>query len=133
MTATTNRTGQDERHVVCAAEDLPPGSMKAVTIGHRRVLVVGLPDGEYRAMSDFCAHQRGPLSSGSVDRMWVADRVHDHEQSPDRWVLVCPFHNFETDVRTGCPVVPLGRSRTATYRTAVEDGQVVVHLRKRAG
>jgi nitrite reductase (NADH) small subunit len=118
------------RHVVCAADDLPAGSMTAFAVGRRRVLIVSLPDGEYRALADFCPHQRGPLSGGSLERMWVADRVNGHEQSPDTWVLVCPFHNFETDARTGCPVVPIGRSRAATYPVAVEDGQVVVYLAK---
>lgn len=130
MTAATEATDHGLRHVVCPVEELPPGTMKAVTVGRRRVLVVGLPDGEYSAVSDFCPHQRGPLSGGSVERMWIADRVNGYEQSPDTWVLICPFHNFETDVRTGCPVVPIGRSRAATYPVAVEDGRVVVYLRK---
>ncbi|HYN96772.1 MAG TPA: Rieske (2Fe-2S) protein [Pilimelia sp.] len=123
-------TARDLRHVVCPAEELPAGRMRAFTLGARRILVVGLPGGEYNAVADFCPHQRGPLSGGSLERMWLADEANNHVQSADRWVLICPFHNFEMDARTGCPVVPIGRSRAATYPVAVEDGQIVVYLRK---
>ncbi|MEU8606952.1 Rieske (2Fe-2S) protein [Actinoplanes sp. NPDC048791] len=118
------------RHVACAVTELPEGSMKALAVDGRRIIVVAVGNGEYTALADYCPHQRGPLSGGSVERMWVSDRVGEHERSPDTWVVICPFHNFETDVRTGCPVLPLGRSRAATYRTAVEDGQVVVYRRR---
>lgn len=117
------------RLVVCRAGELRPGGTRLLTPGgRRRILVARLSEDEYTAVTDYCPHQGGPLSGGSMERMWVGDDYYEHRQAEDRWVLICPYHNFETDARTGCPVLRINRSRAATYPVAVEDGEVVVYV-----
>jgi nitrite reductase (NADH) small subunit len=117
-----------QRHVVCRRDELGPGTTKLYAVGRRQIVVAHIPDGGYVALSNYCAHQGGPLSAGSFQPMWVGDQVGEHAKDAERWVLICPYHNFETDVRSGCPVFPLGRSRTANYKVVVEDEDIVVYL-----
>lgn len=126
MSRTTPRTRV--RHVVCGSDELAPGESRPVTLGRRRILLVRDAAGEYRALSDVCPHQGGPLSGGTVERMWESDGPGRHRASDSRTVAVCPWHNFETDVATGRSVWEPRPLRCATYRTAVEDGSVVLYL-----
>nr|AGZ93836.1 rieske region [Streptomyces sp. WM6386] len=116
------------RHVVFALDELAPGTSRVAELGRRRILVVRDENGELHALSNLCPHQGGPLSGGSVERMWVADRPGEHRRSGSRTVAVCPWHNFETDVSTGCSVWEPRPLRAATYRAEVEDGDVVVYV-----
>ncbi|GGP32573.1 hypothetical protein GCM10018980_72970 [Streptomyces capoamus] len=127
MTTAARAAGRT-RHEVCPVGELPPGHMRLFTTGRRRILVAAFPGGEYRAMSDYCPHHGASLSQGQLERMWQAGPDGRHMPDPDRWVVVCPFHNYEIDARTGCPVVKLGRSRAATYDVAVEAGTVVLYI-----
>jgi nitrite reductase (NADH) small subunit len=90
------------RHVVCATDALAPGQSKVVALGKRQILVVRTDENTYHALSNRCAHQGGPLSGGTLEQMWVSDTPGEHRRSPDRFVAICPWHNFETDVATGC-------------------------------
>ncbi|MFJ8473582.1 Rieske (2Fe-2S) protein [Kitasatospora sp. NPDC094011] len=125
---TTGNKRERRRHVVCAADELAPGTSRLAELGRRRILVVRDEDGRLNALSDVCPHQGGPLSGGSVERMWVADRPGEHHRSEDRTVAVCPWHNFETDVSTGCSAWEPRPLRAATYRAEIEDGDVVLYV-----
>jgi nitrite reductase (NADH) small subunit len=118
---------EQHRHVVCGADELPPGTTRVLQAGRRRVVVGHIPGFGHVALADQCPHQGAPLSAGKFEPMWVADEVGSHAPDAGRWVLVCPHHNFETDVHTGCPVAPLGRRRNATYEVKIEEGKVVVY------
>ncbi len=71
---------------VGAFEDLPPGTMKAVDVEGRSVLVINV-DGEPYAIANLCPSQgaRLPLEGGKLT-------------GP---VLVCPWHNCAYDARSG--------------------------------
>lgn len=128
--STTEQTStrRRQRHVVCGVDELKPGTTRLYAVGHRQIVVGHVPGHGYVALSNYCAHQGGPLSAGSFEAMWTAEKVGERSQDPDRWVLVCPYHNFEIDAATGCPVARLGTARTATYRVAVEADEIVVYV-----
>jgi nitrite reductase (NADH) small subunit len=119
---------QRQRYAICSVDELPVGRTKLFTDDKRQIIVAHLPGDEYVALSNYCSHQGGPLSGGSMERLWVGDAPGEHRQDPQRWVLICPFHNFETDVVTGCPVAKLGKSRSATYQVEIENDTIVVYV-----
>lgn len=121
-------TRQRRRHEVCPQAELPPGASRLVELGRRRILVIRDTLGRYHAVSDICAHQGGPLHGGSVERKWVGDRPGEHRQSETEVVAVCPWHNFETEVQTGCSAWTPRPFHAATYRVSVEDGVVALYL-----
>lgn len=124
----TGDTRQRIRHVVCPRSTLGLGQQELFRLGKRRILVVRTEEDTYHAVSDICAHQGGPLSGGTLERMWVGDQPGEHRRSPDRFVAICPWHNFETDVATGCSVWEPRPLRGATYRVEIEDDEVVLYV-----
>ena len=73
MTETKNKQRHVERHVVCREGDISPGEIRSFTAGGRRLAVMRLYDGLYRAMSDVCPHQGASMGRGSVERMWTSE------------------------------------------------------------
>jgi nitrite reductase/ring-hydroxylating ferredoxin subunit len=117
-----------QRHVVCKREDLKPGSVRAVKANGRRIAVVCLADGSYRAVSDTCPHEMASLSGGKAEKMWTSDRVGHYYRTMERCVIVCPWHNFEFDLDTGLSPCEPDRLRIKTYRANLESDEVVVYV-----
>lgn len=116
------------RYVVCLAKELEPGDVRPVRVGGRRIAVASLGQGVYRAFSDTCPHEMARLSAGKVEKMWVSERVGEVRESEERWVVVCPWHNFEFDLESGLSPCEPDRLRVRTYRAEVEEGEVVVYV-----
>jgi len=104
-------------------DELPPNSMRAVTLSGVPVLLVREGDQVY-ALEPRCGHQGGPLPEGTLE---------GH-------IVICPWHGSEYDVRTGralrgpyrIPVVSrlltgLAKPRT-TYLARIVGGSVEVDL-----
>lgn len=101
----------------------------ATEIALRRALVVRGPGGEaiavfrvaegegascFRAVSNVCAHQGGPLGEGKIVDGCVT----------------CPWHGFQFDPDTGRAPAPY-TDRVATYEVRVRDGRVLVRTAAR--
>jgi 3-phenylpropionate/trans-cinnamate dioxygenase ferredoxin subunit len=116
------------RHVVCDEEELSPGGIKPSTVGGRRLAVMRLDDGSYRAMSDVCPHQGASMGQGAVERMWTSRETGSMYRDEERHVAICPRHNFEFDVDTGLSPNVSPRLRVKTYEIHAENGEVAVYL-----
>ena len=64
--------------------DIPPGAMKAVTVGNVDILVANVA-GQFHAMSGRCGHMNAPLAEGRLTGN----------------IVECPFHAAHFDVTTG--------------------------------
>lgn len=70
------------------------------------------PDGDgFRALDNHCPHAGGPLGLG-----WL-----------DGTVVVCPWHAWEFDIRTGACLAS-DQCRVRTYRVREVEGQLQVEL-----
>lgn len=69
---------------VGSLSDLPENSVREVTVGEDVYAICNI-EGSIHALSGYCLHQGGPLGQGNI----VDGRV------------VCPWHAWEFDVRTG--------------------------------
>ena len=118
-----------ERHLVCRLGELRPGDFRVVSTGARDVLVVRTGDDSFAAVTDACPHQGARLSAGRVERIWRAGQGRVHE-SDDRFAVVCPWHNFEFDLSTGCAPYATEencRPRLRCHQVVVEDQEVVLY------
>lgn len=115
--------------MVCAVGELRPGDSRVVSAGSRELLVVRTGDASFAAVSNSCPHQGARLSDGRIERIWTAGSGRAHE-TLDRFAVVCPWHNFEFDLSTGCPPYARGercRPRLRRHQVLVEDGDVVLY------
>jgi nitrite reductase/ring-hydroxylating ferredoxin subunit len=109
-----------------ALSDLPPGSMRAVTVGGTSILVVREGDQVY-AMEPRCGHAGGPLPQGTLQ---------GH-------VVTCPWHGSQWDATNGRAlygpyhipgVSQLWASllpRRRTYAVRIADGAVQIDVEGR--
>ena len=87
-------------HRVASLDDIPNGGAITVDVGERRIALFRR-EGEVFALDETCPHRGGPLHDGSIDR----------------GVVLCPWHQWQFDLRTGCsPVNPLSRVRVYPVR-----------------
>jgi nitrite reductase (NADH) small subunit len=76
---------------VATLDEIPVGRGKTIEVAGHVVAVFNAGGGRYHALSGACPHEGGPLGDGVL----VRDAV------------VCPWHGFDFDPRTGaCSVAP---------------------------
>jgi 3-phenylpropionate/trans-cinnamate dioxygenase ferredoxin subunit len=96
------------------ADELPPGSMKLVTVGPGRFVGVYNCGGELYAIEDRCSHDDGPLCEGD----WDADTCQ----------VVCPRHGSQFELSTGRPLSLPAYEPVEIYPVRVADGVIVVEV-----
>ncbi len=69
-------------------------------------------DGEFSAISGVCNHVGGPLGEGSLEGEFV----------------VCPWHHYKFNCRTGQGEPGFDEDRVPSYPLKIEDGQVLIDL-----
>ncbi len=93
---------------VAKVSEIPPGTAKVVVVLGAPVALFNV-DGTFHAVSNVCLHRGGPIGEGSVDG----------------FVVTCPLHGWEYDVRTGKNLAnPIARLRT--YAVRVDGDEVLV-------
>jgi len=89
-------------------------------------------DGEFFAYLNLCPHMGGPACQGKmiakVEEIIAEDRTSKGMAfSKTRMHVVCPWHGYEFDIRTG--VHPgNARARLRKINVTVADGEVVISL-----
>lgn len=114
---------------MCRLDELRPGDFRVVSTGSRELLVVRTGHESCAAVTNTCPHQGARLSDGRVERIWTAGDARVHEVA-ERYAVVCPWHNFEFDLSTGCPPYSDGercRPRLTLHGVQVEDEDVVLY------
>jgi nitrite reductase/ring-hydroxylating ferredoxin subunit len=96
---------------LCSAAEVAPGNVLKVETAGLTLAVFNL-DGEFYVTDDACTHGPGSLSEGFIEGE----------------VVECNFHNGQFNIKTGAVVSPPCMVPVKTYRTAVENGRVLIEL-----
>ncbi len=96
---------------VADANDLPPGTAKAVDAEGRRIALFNR-GGDYFAIDDACTHRGGPLSEGEVKDT----------------VVTCPWHGATYDITTGNVLGPPAPEGVVSYKVQVDGNDIKVEL-----
>jgi 3-phenylpropionate/trans-cinnamate dioxygenase ferredoxin subunit len=96
---------------VAATSDIPPGRVKVVVVGDRRIALCNV-DGQFYAIDDLCTHDGGPLDQGEL----AGD------------VIECPRHGARFDVRTGKVLALPAVKPLNTYPLRVEGSEIRLAL-----
>lgn len=94
---------------VGSADAVRDGEVRPFTVEDREIIVANL-GGELRAYGNRCPHQGGRMTRARLER----------------GELVCPWHQWRFDARTGRARWPEGYERLASFPVKVEGGQVLV-------
>lgn len=90
---------------VAKVSEIPPGRAKVVVVQGHPVALFNI-DGAFYAVSHVCLHRGGPIGEGALDG----------------FVVTCPLHGWEYDVRTGRNLAnPMARLQTFSVRIDGDD------------
>lgn len=94
---------------VAERSDIAPGHGKLVVGPADKPIALFNVGGEFYAINHVCPHRGGPLADGRMEGS----------------IVICPWHGWTFDVRTGEPDHPGGHS-VAAYEVKVEGADVYV-------
>jgi nitrite reductase (NADH) small subunit len=103
------------------------GTIRVVAVEARDIGVL-LWRGEWFAVRNVCPHLGAAICEGRVQSLLCEDASADGGLIVDatRPTLMCPWHRWEFDLRTGLSVS--GVERVKTHPVAVRDGRVLVEV-----
>lgn len=102
-------------HAAIKVAELPPGGMRVVEIGGRRIALCNV-EGTFYAIEDLCTHDDGPLGEGRL--------VEGQAE--------CPRHGGRFDVKTGRATRMPAVAPTRIFPARVEGDTVYVEVDVRA-
>lgn len=112
--------------------DFDEGVPRVLTVEDREFAVIRWGNDVY-AVRNHCPHQGGPLCYGRVRaRIIGGDAVGSIDVDEDNPVIVCPWHAWAFDVRSGQSTWS-DKYRVRTYAAHVEGDRVLVDLQSRRG
>jgi nitrite reductase (NADH) small subunit len=120
-----------KHYLVGRLDEFPEGGRKVVSCDAIEIGVFKI-DGELFAWFNNCPHMRGPICQGRVFQR-VLEPVSElgtvgvQEFSPTQKHIVCPWHGFEFDLKTGEHPGNSGH-RLRKANTKIVDGEVYVVL-----
>jgi 3-phenylpropionate/trans-cinnamate dioxygenase ferredoxin component len=96
---------------LCAADEVPPGTMKLCEVEDELVLVVNL-NGRFHATQGVCSHQYFELDKGFL----TGDSI------------TCALHLSRFDLETGDALDPPAELPLVVYPVVVEGGRVLIEV-----
>ena len=103
---------------VAKTNDIPEGTMKAVLIQDKEIVVVNY-DGNFYAINRRCTHMGGDLSKGKLEGK----------------IVTCPRHGSRFDVTTGVSIsgprigfLKLKTKNEPSYQVKVDNGSIKIDI-----
>ena len=109
--------------MVCAEDEIPPGTHRVFDIGRHGVGVYNV-HGVFYAIANYCPHEGGPLCSGRVHGRSVPSDLAPGGASVVRAgeFVYCPWHQWGFELATGTTAVkPEWSIRTYPVRVVGND------------
>jgi nitrite reductase/ring-hydroxylating ferredoxin subunit len=97
---------------LCAADDVPPGTMKLCEVDDGELVLVVNLDGELHATQGICSHQYFELDKGFL----TGDSI------------TCALHLSRFSLADGEPLDPPAELPLAIYPVVVEGGRVLIEV-----
>jgi 3-phenylpropionate/trans-cinnamate dioxygenase ferredoxin component len=96
---------------VATTDEMKPGERIVVEVKDHYVAVFNVDD-QYYAIEDVCTHDDGPLAEGELQG----------------YVIECPRHGAQFDIRTGKVLRFPAITPVPRYEVRVQDGEIQVRI-----
>ena len=118
--------------LVGAADEIVEGKFRIIRQGALNVGVTRLADGTLRAVRNVCPHKAAPVCRGTIGGTWPPSAPGELDYGREGEILVCPWHGFEYDLRTGEELYRKVPTRLRFYEVVERDGKIYVLIKNRA-
>ena len=88
------------RHVVCSADELPPGARRTAFIDGREIALFNV-DGRLHALLNRCPHGGARICTGVITGIAQSSGPGDYRLERNGEFLRCPWHGWEFELATG--------------------------------
>jgi 3-phenylpropionate/trans-cinnamate dioxygenase ferredoxin subunit len=112
------------RYVVARVDAVPEGGRVIVDLGGRSVGIFRV-DGKFYGIMNRCPHAGAELCRGTIVGQLDSDKPGHYRFDPGTRYLVCPWHGWEFELKTGRSYFEPGRTRARAYPVSVEGGEQV--------
>jgi nitrite reductase/ring-hydroxylating ferredoxin subunit len=113
------------RHVVAAAADIAPGTVKLVECAGRDIGIFNLAGAFYAILSK-CPHEGASLCKGKIVRRVESDEPGRYRVIAGSEMIRCPWHGWQYDIRTGQSWCDAGNIALRRYAVSIETGAQVL-------
>jgi len=124
-----NKTADTPEYKIGRLENFPERKVVPVEVDGRRIGVLRRGD-EIFAFADKCPHHGAPMCFAQVSGSMAPSERDEFCYEHDGFVVKCPWHAYEFDVRTGEAMGGIIRSRLMVYQTEVRDGEAFMRFRR---
>ena len=109
-------------------DDFAPGRFVIVQARRWELGITRHADEEFRAVRNACPHKGAPKCRGIIGGTWPPSEPGELAYDRDGEVLVCPWHGYEYDLRTGTEMFQKTPTRLRLFPVTVRDGEVFVSV-----
>jgi nitrite reductase/ring-hydroxylating ferredoxin subunit len=114
-----------ERYAVARVDDIPEGGRVIVEVAGREIGLFKV-GGEVFGLLNRCPHVGGPLCRGQLLNKIIAPEPGNLSLSDDQYLVTCPWHNWQFDVKTGQSYIDPARLRARSIPVVVESGRTLL-------
>lgn len=116
----------ESEHRVASVDEFDTDGARVVTQVDGWEVGVFRIDDEFFALANYCIHESGPLCEGQLTGVMNRDdQAAEWRYESDRQCVVCPWHGWTFDVKTGVNVDD-EQYAVPTYEVEVRNGEVFV-------
>jgi 3-phenylpropionate/trans-cinnamate dioxygenase ferredoxin subunit len=116
------------KFVVGKTEDVAEGAGMLVTVANRSIGIFKV-GGEFYGLMNKCPHLGGELCKGRLTAALISNGPGDFHYDPETALIMCPWHGWEYDVRTGQSYLNPKTQPARPYQVQVENGgEVTIEL-----
>ncbi|MDQ0218145.1 Rieske (2Fe-2S) protein [Peribacillus cavernae] len=107
--------------------EIETGKCKIFNINGRSIGVYY--NGEnYFAIRNVCPHQQAELCKGKISGTTLASKPHEYIYGKDGEILICPWHGWEFEIKTGQSLVDPDRYKVKVYDVSIENNRIMVYM-----
>jgi nitrite reductase (NADH) small subunit len=125
-------TRERQEILVGDASSIVEGKFEIVSIGELSIGVTRLRDGTLKAVRNYCPHKGAAICKGVIGGTWPPSEPGQLTFERDGEILICPWHGFEYDLKTGEELFRKVPTRLRFYETVERDSKIYVSVGKRA-
>lgn len=112
------------KYAVARVDEIPEGGRLIVRVGDREIGIFHV-DGQFYALRHRCPHHGGPLCTGDILGLVYSSGPGDIHLDASTKLLICPWHGWEFDIKTGRSYFDPQRTRARPYPVEVQPGDAV--------
>jgi nitrite reductase (NADH) small subunit len=111
--------------------ELVEGKFKIIKQGALNIGVTRLRDGAIKAVRNWCPHKGAAICKGIIGGTWPPSAPGELSYDREGEILICPWHGFEYDLKTGDELYRKVPTRLRFYQVIERDQKIYLVVSRR--